>query len=140
MSVPAEITLRDAGEVTIWVGAVCAALVTIGGVLHLVVLRPLRNWMHDQLGSLSSSQDETAKRLETDNGTTIAQYVEGSAKTLQEIRDQLAQTNKLALQSNQLGLQTQRLALQNQEQLLEQSRRLDVHLLEHHPPPEGREQ
>lgn len=130
----AEVTVRDAGEVTIWVGAVCAALATIGGVLHFAVLRPLRNWMREQLADLGDTQRETAKRLETENGTTVAQYVEGSAETLREIRDQLAQTNELALQSNQLGLQTQQLALRNQDQLLEQARRLDQHLLEHpHP-------
>lgn len=113
-----DLTVQDAGDLLIWIGAICAALVAIGAAGHAFIVRPLRGFLVREIGEVTRGQRETTERLQTSNGKTVAEYVEGSAAALDDIRDELRQTNKLALQ--------------NQVEIMALGRRVDDHLLRDH--------
>lgn len=106
-----DLTVRDAGDLTIWIGAICGALLGIGAFVHAFVVRPLRRFIRAEMREVSAP-------LQTSNGKSLGEFVEGSAGTLDAIRTELSTTNTLALQ--------------NQVALLEMGRRFDEHLVRDH--------
>lgn len=103
-------------------GAVAAAVVAIGGLLHFAIVRPLRKWIKEQV---AKPLQETAGSLQTSNGKTAGEYIENSSNKLDEIEKKM-EAMAIQLQvTNQLAIQTHSQALANTE-------RIDRHLRQDH--------
>ncbi len=40
-----NMTIRDTGDLIIWIGAICAAIFAIGAIVHWSIMKPLRAWI-----------------------------------------------------------------------------------------------
>ncbi len=97
------------------IGASASALLAIATAMHVLVVRPVRSFFRREV------RDEMARlagQLQTNGNRTLGEYVEGSAETLSAIRDELHETNTMALA--------------NQHQILAMYTRFDDHLVNYH--------
>lgn len=117
-----DATLRDAGELFIWLGAIATAAGAIGMVAHFLVVRPLRRWIKDQIGVPIQA---AAKSLETSNGKTAGRFIEDSAGLLGDVKSELSELRGELRATNNLAIQTNTLAIEN-------SLRLDRHMIRDH--------
>jgi F0F1-type ATP synthase membrane subunit b/b' len=103
-----DMTLRDLGELVVWVGAIATALGAIGAFAHFVIVRPLRNALDERIREVAKPARQTAEQLETKNGITAGEYIEDSARTLHEIRNQLQELTKVTVENRILALDNAR--------------------------------
>lgn len=110
--------VRDLGEWIILIGGVIGAVALVGGLAS----RGLRKMIREEIGH---PVQETANHLNTKNGKSAGEYIEESAHTLEDVRDELKMLRGEVRSTNNLALQTNVLALEN-------SRRIDEHLTKDH--------
>lgn len=63
-----DVTIKDLGDLVLYLGAVAAALGAIGVVFRYVFLRPLQRWIAEQITSKISGPLHTVKSEVTSNG------------------------------------------------------------------------
>lgn len=115
-------TLNEVWEIITQAGAVAAALVAIGGLLHFTVIRPFKKWLSAEI---AKPLKNTADSLQTHNGRTAGEYIENSSNKLDEIEKKIEALSTQLQVTNQLTLQAQAQANLNTE-------RIDKHLRDDH--------
>lgn len=75
-------TVRDVGDIILYLGAVATALVAIGALLRWVIVRPLKSWITEQISPVKQSTaavQETADKVHAevspDHGRSLKDHV-----------------------------------------------------------------
>lgn len=115
-------TLRELGDLITWIGGIAVAAVAIGGLFHIVAIRPLKKWI---LRQIADPLKQTEKSLKTSNGMSAGAYIENSSNKLDNIEKEM---NNLSVQ---LAI-TSQLVLKTQEQVDVNTHIIKSHLMEDH--------
>jgi hypothetical protein len=103
-------------------GAIATALLAILGLLHIVVVRPLRKWLKEQV---AQPLQDTSRHLETANGKSAGEYIEDSARMLSRVREELSEIRGELRATNNLAIQTNILALESSHRIDTNSMRIE---------------
>ena len=106
----------DLNQLVPFLVAACALIAALAA-----GLRWIKRWIRE----VAAPVEKAARQLQTSNGTTVAGYVEGSAKQLDRIVDELNEQKKRSIENRDIA--TSALTLANNAHA-----RLDQHLINEH--------
>lgn len=66
-------TLRDLGELIIWVGSIAAALLGIGAFLQIVVVKPIKRNMNREWTAVKEQTDKLLAEVAPENGVGMSE-------------------------------------------------------------------
>lgn len=124
-------TLRDVGELVIWLGAIAGALLAIAALLRFTVVKPLKHWLNEQVvkpAETAATKAEAAADQITPNGgtqETTRYLIEQTAADASELVKRVESLSVTAVENREIANAALTLAKATSE-------RLDQHLITGH--------
>lgn len=81
-----DVSVKDAGDFVIYLGAICLAIGALASVIHFLIIRPLKKWVTELVSSkISQPLDKVKNEVTHNGGSSMKDYVRDTAEQLKQL-------------------------------------------------------